>query len=97
MAATGLAPLGYGDGGLNTTVSFGDDEDKKHITSYFRHHFDVPNAEALGKLVFLSQSRISGRPAEPEHGVEARVGDQCTLTEGEGIAHSKRQRTDSTQ
>ena len=52
----GPAPLGYGDGGLNTTVSFGDDEDKKHITTYFRHHFDVQNAEALEKLVLLIRS-----------------------------------------
>ena len=52
----GPAPLGYGDGGLNTTVSFGDNPKNKHITVYFRHHFDVPDADVFGKLVLLIRS-----------------------------------------
>lgn len=53
---SGTAPLGYGDPGLNTTVSFGADEQKKHITVYFRHTFQVADVEELGKLVLLIRS-----------------------------------------
>lgn len=38
--ASGPAPLGYGDDPA-TEISFGGDSDNKHITSYFRHSFDV--------------------------------------------------------
>lgn len=53
---SGPAPLGYGDPGLNTTVSFGKDEGNKHITTYFRHHFDVRKAETFERLVLLVRS-----------------------------------------
>ena len=36
---SGQAPLGYGQGGLNTTLSFGTNAADKHITTYFRHAF----------------------------------------------------------
>ena len=36
----GPAPLGY-ENGVTTTISFGDDPENKHITSYFRHTFNV--------------------------------------------------------
>ncbi|MCH2061566.1 MAG: Ig-like domain-containing protein [Verrucomicrobiales bacterium] len=37
----GNAELGYGDGDEVTQVSFGGDADNKHITTYFRHQFNV--------------------------------------------------------
>lgn len=54
--ATGLAPLGYGDSGLNTTVRFGADPQKKQITTYFRRAFPIEDAAKLKKLVFLIRS-----------------------------------------
>jgi hypothetical protein len=49
----GKAPLGYGEPGLGTTLSFGDDEENKHMTVYFRTTFKVEEGagekfEALG-------------------------------------------------
>jgi len=38
--ASGAAPLGY-ENGAATTISYGPDEDNKHITSYFRHTFNI--------------------------------------------------------
>jgi len=43
--ASGPAPLGYGDS-QTTQVSYGDDSSNKHITTWFRHGFEV-SAEAL--------------------------------------------------
>ncbi len=38
----GAAPLGYGEAnGIRTTISFGDDPGGKHISSFFRHQFEV--------------------------------------------------------
>ena len=37
----GVGEFGYGDRGETTIVSFGPDEADKHITTYFRHSFDV--------------------------------------------------------
>jgi hypothetical protein len=42
----GTAELGYGDGDESTILSFGDDEDDKHITTYFRKIIDVETSEA---------------------------------------------------
>ncbi|WP_339730257.1 EDR1-related protein [uncultured Gimesia sp.] len=53
---TGPAPLGYGDTGLNTTVRFGDDSQKKQITTYFRRAFQIEDATKLKKLVLLIRS-----------------------------------------
>ena len=39
--ASGPAQLGYGDGDESTVVSYGADSKNKHITTYFRHKFDV--------------------------------------------------------
>ncbi|MES2557921.1 MAG: alkaline phosphatase PhoX [Bacteroidota bacterium] len=39
--ATGAAPLGYGNGDEATTISYGASEANKHITTYFRKHFDI--------------------------------------------------------
>jgi len=39
--SSGSGQLGYGDGDEATVVSFGADPRNKHITTYFRHQFDV--------------------------------------------------------
>lgn len=54
--AVGAAPLGYGDSGISTTVSYGGDQRKKHITTYFRHRFQIADAAKLSKLVLLIRS-----------------------------------------
>ncbi|MCH8922780.1 MAG: lamin tail domain-containing protein, partial [Planctomycetes bacterium] len=46
----GDAQLGYGDGDEQTTLSFGDDDADKHITTYFRHAFDADDPAALTGL-----------------------------------------------
>lgn len=41
--SSGAAPLGYGDSGMNTTVSFGPSSASKYPTTYFRRAFNVAN------------------------------------------------------
>lgn len=47
---TGLAPLGYSNSGIATTVSYGGDSDNKHITTYFRRPFTVNNLDRLASI-----------------------------------------------
>lgn len=52
----GKGPLGYGERNLGTTLGFGDDEEAKHMSAYFRGRFKVDPAEgetfaALGLLL----------------------------------------------
>ena len=47
--ASGPGQLGYGDTEA-TTVGFGGDANDKHVTTYFRHQFEVPDPEAHGTL-----------------------------------------------
>ena len=49
----GRAPLGYGEQGLGTELSFGGDPKAKYITSYFRHGFKVDPAHRFVQLVIL--------------------------------------------
>ncbi|MDA8606302.1 CotH kinase family protein [Flavobacteriales bacterium] len=53
--SSGTAELGYGDGDEVTEVSFGDDDQNKHITTYFRHAFDVDAdlAESVNGVIHL--------------------------------------------
>lgn len=44
--------LGYGDPNRNTTLSYGDNAQDKHITTYLRHTFNVEDAAAIGNLKF---------------------------------------------
>ncbi|AQS92628.1 hypothetical protein BXQ17_00455 [Polaribacter sp. BM10] len=37
----GLTPIGYGDKKLTTTISYGGDKDKKHITKYFKKNIVI--------------------------------------------------------
>lgn len=40
---TGNAPLGYNQNGLNTTIGYGGNPDKKYPTYYFRKSFEIKN------------------------------------------------------
>ncbi|MEE9366236.1 MAG: metallophosphoesterase, partial [Dehalococcoidales bacterium] len=57
--ASGPAELGYGDGDEATVVSYGEDENTKYITTYFRHTFNVPDA-SLYQKVAISLKRDDG-------------------------------------
>ena len=46
----GTAQLGFGDGDEATTISFGPDASNKHITTYFRHSFNVQDASSVTDL-----------------------------------------------
>ena len=48
--ASGQAKLGYGDPGMATTLSFGGDSNRKHITTYLRHTFQVANPANVANL-----------------------------------------------
>lgn len=56
---TGRAPLGYGDEGQATEISFGGKEKQKHMTAYFRHRFEVA-PEAAGAAARLRWRRDDG-------------------------------------
>ena len=49
--AEGPAQFGYGDSDEATTISFGPDSNDKHITTYFRHKFPVPDLSEFPELV----------------------------------------------
>ncbi len=49
--ASGPAQLGYGDGDETTEVSYGTNAELKHITTYFRIVFNVPDTNAFTNLV----------------------------------------------
>lgn len=49
---SGNAPLGYGDSGMATTLSFGPSSSNKYPTYYFRKHINVPSAETFHQLKF---------------------------------------------
>lgn len=57
--AQGPAQLGYGDDDEATTVGFGGNAAAKHITTWFRHSFDVADAAALN-LIELATLRDDG-------------------------------------
>ncbi len=48
--AEGSAELGYGDDDEVTEVSYGPDENDKHITTYFRHTFNLTNVHLVTDL-----------------------------------------------
>ena len=67
--ARGAAPLGYGDGHIVTTVSYGTDAFNKHITTWFRTTFagpaSLPDALSLsllrddGAVVYLNGTEVA--------------------------------------
>jgi len=44
----GPAELGYGDGDEGTVVGFGGDVQRKHVTTYFRHAFELVDSSRFG-------------------------------------------------
>ncbi len=50
--AAGAAPLGYGDAGVATQVSFGPDSQRKYPATHFRRSFQVANPARLGAIRF---------------------------------------------
>ena len=51
----GNAELGYGDGDESTLVSFGDDSNNKHVTTYFRRDFNVSDPGSSSTMVLRVQ------------------------------------------
>ena len=47
---SGYAELGYGDDDEATVLGYGDDENNKHTTTYFRHMFMVVNSDVYQSL-----------------------------------------------
>ena len=47
---SGIAQLGYGDGDEATVSSFGPDSSNKFTTTYFRHTFDIADANSVTAL-----------------------------------------------
>ncbi len=47
----GPAELGYGDGDEATVVSFGGNPSNKHVTTYFRHLFNIPDVSIFSNLL----------------------------------------------
>lgn len=56
---SGKARLGYGGDGEVTTLSFGDNPQQKHITTYFRRRIEVPSDTKFDLVQFLT-SRDDG-------------------------------------
>jgi len=50
---SGKAPLGYGEEGLGTTVSWGTNPASKFIATWFRHSFNAPQLKPGEQLVLL--------------------------------------------
>ena len=48
----GSAELGYGDGDEATIISFGGDEDNKHITTYFRKNINIDEPHSYSQFTF---------------------------------------------
>lgn len=57
--ASGPARLGWGNPAVLTTVSYGPDPANRHITTYFRHSFVVPDNVAFTNLNFRL-ARVDG-------------------------------------
>ena len=57
--ATGTAAFGYGTSGITTTVSFGSNNKKKHITTYFRKTISVADASIYSSFT-LNLKRDDG-------------------------------------
>lgn len=49
--ASGLARLGYGEDGETTVVGFGSNPNLRHVTTWFRHSFDLTDAATITNLI----------------------------------------------
>lgn len=81
--SSGPAQLGYGGNGEATVVSFGGDDDLKHVTTYFRHTFEVDAADLAditsytlrlvrddGAAVYLNGDEVRRYSLQPDAGYE---------------------------
>ena len=57
--STGTAALGYGTSGITTTVSYGSNNKKKHITTYFRKTISIADASLYSSFT-LNLKRDDG-------------------------------------
>ncbi len=57
---TGSGKFGYGDNNENTTISFGNDSDDKHITTYFRKDFTIADINAFPGTISIGLLRDDG-------------------------------------
>src|SRR6187455_3013703 len=48
--ATGTAAFGYGTSGITTIVSYGNNNKKKHITTYFRKTISIADASVYSSF-----------------------------------------------
>ncbi|MEE2807664.1 MAG: Ig-like domain-containing protein, partial [Verrucomicrobiota bacterium] len=48
---SGAGKFGYGDDNEATLINFGDDEDDKYVTTYFRHWFEVEDSQRYEGLL----------------------------------------------
>ncbi len=80
----GAAELGYGDGDERTTIGFGSNPNNKHITTYFRHEFEILDVSELvalklsllrddGAAVFLNGIEVArdNLPADADFATQA--------------------------
>lgn len=51
---SGLAELGYGDGGEQTTISYGSNANNKYITTYFRKSFHLTASDLVNSTFFIN-------------------------------------------
>ena len=56
----GRGEFGYGDSDERTVVDFGDDPENKHITTYFRHEFQVPDPAGYREPLVMTLKRDDG-------------------------------------
>ncbi len=69
MWLLGPGPFGYGDGDEQTVVNFGDDDQAKIATTYFRRSFDVPAPDDVVRMII--RMRYDDGAAVYINGVEA--------------------------
>lgn len=58
--SSGNAVLGYADADIQTTVSYGNDANNKHITTYFAKRFNVPNMASVSDSVNINVDADDG-------------------------------------
>lgn len=89
---SGSGQFGYGDDDENTEISFGPSSANKYITTYFRHEFNVSNANELtslklgllrddGAAVYLNGVEIARDNLTANAGFDTRASDAVTGAE----------------
>lgn len=58
--AEGITPLGYGKNDIATTISYGSDSNKKHITYYFRKNIQLEEAPSAKDIFTLNFTADDG-------------------------------------